>query len=177
MGVRTRGLDIKAGAMRNAADRAARAEADIQRWNEQLALGRDMLWSPTIRAAVLAGTPRLGAAAPAPRSTCERSIAIRSLGTWPRRPHALDDDSCRPIYELADRHVFSPPPPYRSNSVDRAVDATTATTCAWRAFPSAAVCQNRTPMLGAGSAIAIPLPQQLRQPRKVHRHTPRLVAL
>jgi len=61
MGVRTRGLDIKAGAIRNAADKAARAEAEvvIQRWNEQLALGRDMLWSPTIRAALLAGTPWL----------------------------------------------------------------------------------------------------------------------
>ena len=57
-GVRTRGLDIKAGAIRNAADKAAgaAAEAVIQRWNDQLALGRDMLWSLTIRAAVLAGT-------------------------------------------------------------------------------------------------------------------------
>jgi hypothetical protein len=52
MGIRTRGLDTKAGAMRNAADKAARAEAEvvIQRWDEQLALGRDMLSSPTIRA-------------------------------------------------------------------------------------------------------------------------------
>jgi hypothetical protein len=30
-------------------------EAVIQRWNDQLALGRDMLWSPTIRAALIAG--------------------------------------------------------------------------------------------------------------------------
>jgi hypothetical protein len=61
MGVRTRGLDIKAGAMRTATEKAARAEAEgvVQRWNEQLALGRDMLWSPTIRAALLAGTPWL----------------------------------------------------------------------------------------------------------------------
>jgi hypothetical protein len=38
-------------------DKAARGEAEavIQRWNDQLALGRDMLWSPTIRAALLAG--------------------------------------------------------------------------------------------------------------------------
>jgi hypothetical protein len=35
------------------------AEAVIQRWNDQLALGRDMLWSPTIRAALLASTPWL----------------------------------------------------------------------------------------------------------------------
>jgi hypothetical protein len=61
MGVRTRGLDIKAGAMRTATEKAARAEAEgvVQRWNEQLALGRDMLWSPTIGAALLAGTPWL----------------------------------------------------------------------------------------------------------------------
>jgi hypothetical protein len=33
------------------ADRAARAEAEavIQRWNDQLSHGREMLWSPTIR--------------------------------------------------------------------------------------------------------------------------------
>jgi hypothetical protein len=61
MGVRTRGLDIKAGAAKLKADRAARAEAEavIDRWNRRLATGRDMLWSPTIRAALLAGTPWL----------------------------------------------------------------------------------------------------------------------
>jgi hypothetical protein len=61
MGVRTRGLDIKAGAAKLKADRAARAEAEavIQRWNDQLSRGRDMLWSPMIRAALLAGTPWL----------------------------------------------------------------------------------------------------------------------
>jgi hypothetical protein len=60
MGVRTRGLDIKAGAAKLKADRAARAEAEavIQRWNDQLSQGRDMLWSPTIRAALLAGVSR-----------------------------------------------------------------------------------------------------------------------
>jgi hypothetical protein len=58
MGVRTRGLDIKAGAAKLKADRASRAEAEavIQRWNDQLSRGRDMLWSPTIGAALLAGT-------------------------------------------------------------------------------------------------------------------------
>jgi hypothetical protein len=47
---------------RDAADKAARAEAEavIQRWNDQLALGRDMLWSPTMRAALLAGTRPCG---------------------------------------------------------------------------------------------------------------------
>jgi hypothetical protein len=38
MGVRTRGLDIKAGAAKLKADRAARLEAEavVQRWNDQL---------------------------------------------------------------------------------------------------------------------------------------------
>ena len=59
MGIRTRGRDIKANAVRSAADKAVRAEAEavLQRWNDQLALGRDMLSSPTIPAAPLAGTP------------------------------------------------------------------------------------------------------------------------
>jgi hypothetical protein len=61
MGVRTRGLDIAINAKRQVADAAARAEAKavIERWNEQLAGSQDMLWSPTIRAALIAGTPWL----------------------------------------------------------------------------------------------------------------------
>jgi hypothetical protein len=74
-------LDIKAGAAKLKADRAARLEAElvIDRWKRRLATGRDMLWSPTIRAALVAGTPWLDVicpgAAPAGRSTCERSTA------------------------------------------------------------------------------------------------------
>jgi hypothetical protein len=61
MGVRTRGLDIAVNAKRQVADAAARGEAQgvIERWNEHLAASRDMLWSPTIRAALIAGTPWL----------------------------------------------------------------------------------------------------------------------
>jgi hypothetical protein len=61
MGVRTRGLDIKAGAAKLKAEKAARLEAEfvVDRWNRRLATGRDMLWSPTIRAARVAGTPWL----------------------------------------------------------------------------------------------------------------------
>jgi hypothetical protein len=83
MGVRTRGLDIKAGAMRKAADKAARAEAEvvIQRWNEQLALGRDMLWSPTIRAALLAGTPWLDVFCPG--CGTNKAIDLRTLDRHP----------------------------------------------------------------------------------------------
>jgi hypothetical protein len=56
MGIRTRGLDIAINAKRQVADAAARAEAKavIERWNEQLVASRDMLWSPTIRAALIA---------------------------------------------------------------------------------------------------------------------------
>jgi len=85
MGIRTRGLDMKAGFQRDAADRAARAEANtvIQRWNDQLALGRDMLWSPTIRGALLAGTPWLDVFCPG----CGTSKAI-DLRTIDRHPLA-----------------------------------------------------------------------------------------
>jgi hypothetical protein len=56
MGVQTRGLDISLNAKRQVADAAARAEAQgvIERWNEQLAASRDILWSPTIRAGLIA---------------------------------------------------------------------------------------------------------------------------
>jgi hypothetical protein len=45
MGVRTRGLDIRAGAATLKANRAARIEAElvVERWNRRLATGRDML--------------------------------------------------------------------------------------------------------------------------------------
>jgi hypothetical protein len=61
MGVRTLGLDIAKNAKRQFADDAARAEAKavIDRWNEKLAASRDILWSPTIRAALIARTPWL----------------------------------------------------------------------------------------------------------------------
>jgi hypothetical protein len=85
MGVRTRGIDIKAGATRNAADEAARAEAEaeavIQRWNDQLGLGRDMLWSPTIRGALLAGTPWLDVFCPG--CGTNRAIDLRTIDRHP----------------------------------------------------------------------------------------------
>jgi hypothetical protein len=85
MGVRTRGLDIKAGAAMLKADKAARLEAElvIDRWNRRLASGRDMLWSPTIRAALVAGTPWLDVFCPG----CGTSRAI-DLRTVDRHPLA-----------------------------------------------------------------------------------------
>jgi hypothetical protein len=85
MGVRTRGLDIKAGAAKLKADRAARlaAELVVDRRNRRLATGRDTLWSPTIRAALVAGTPWLDAFCPG----CGTSRAI-DLRTVDRHPLA-----------------------------------------------------------------------------------------
>jgi hypothetical protein len=81
MGVRTRGLDIKAGAAKLKADRAACAEAEavFQRW--RLSRGRDMLWSPTIRAALLAGTPWLDVFCPGCGTS--RAIDLRSFDRHP----------------------------------------------------------------------------------------------
>jgi hypothetical protein len=83
MGVRTRGLDMKAGFRRDAADKAARAEAEavIQRWNDQLAIGRGILWSPTIRAALLAGTPWLDVFCPGCGTS--RAIDLRTIDRHP----------------------------------------------------------------------------------------------
>jgi hypothetical protein len=48
------------------------AELVIDRWNRRLATGRDMLWSPTIRATLIAGTPWLDVLCPG----CGTSRAI-----------------------------------------------------------------------------------------------------
>src|SRR5271168_1148989 len=84
MGIGTRGLDTAINAKRRAADVAMRAEAKgvIDRWNEQLAAGRDMLWSPTIRA-LIASTPWLDVYCPG----CGTSRAI-DLRTVDRHPLA-----------------------------------------------------------------------------------------
>jgi hypothetical protein len=83
MGVRTRGLDIAINAKRQVAGAAARAEAKavIERWNEQLAAGRDMLWSPTIRAAPIAGTPWLDVFCPCCGTS--RAIDLRKVDRHP----------------------------------------------------------------------------------------------
>jgi hypothetical protein len=85
MGIRRRGLDIKVGARRHAADKAARAEAKavVERWNEQLAASRDMLWSPTIPAALIAGTPWLDVLCPGYGTS--RAIDLRKRRRWRAR--------------------------------------------------------------------------------------------
>jgi hypothetical protein len=70
---------------RQVADAAARAEAKgvVERWNEQIAASRDMLWSPMIRAALHPGsTCSARAAGRAGRLIFERSTDIPS----PRSP-------------------------------------------------------------------------------------------
>jgi hypothetical protein len=81
--IRARGLDIKAGAKQRVADKAVRAEAQavIERWNEQLAASRDLLWSPTIRAALIAGTPWLDVYCPGCGTS--RAIDLRNVDRHP----------------------------------------------------------------------------------------------
>ena len=60
-----------------------RAEANgvIDRWNKQLAAGRDMLWSPTIRAALIAGTPWVDVYCPGCGTS--RAIDLRTVNRHP----------------------------------------------------------------------------------------------
>jgi hypothetical protein len=53
----------------------------VERWNAALAAGRGALWSPTIRAAVTAGTPWLDMYCPGRRTT--RPIDIRTIDRHP----------------------------------------------------------------------------------------------
>jgi hypothetical protein len=64
---------------RQAAEKAARKEAlqIVERWNDALAAGRGELWSPTIRAAVLAGMPWLDVYCPG--CGTGRALDIRTL--------------------------------------------------------------------------------------------------
>jgi hypothetical protein len=85
MGVRTRGPDIKASVKRGADDKASRradAKAVVDRWNEQLAAGRDMLWSPTIRAALLGGTPWLDVFCPGCRLASVGTLVLGLRCSW-----------------------------------------------------------------------------------------------
>jgi hypothetical protein len=83
MGVRTRGLDIAAYLRREAADKAAREEAlrIVERWNAAIAARRDIWWSPTIRAAIVAGIPWANVYCGGCR-TC-RSLDLRTIDRPP----------------------------------------------------------------------------------------------
>jgi hypothetical protein len=66
-----------------AANHAARAEAEgvVQRWNDAIATGADIWWSPTIRAALVAGTPWLDVYCPGCQTS--RAIDIRTIDRHP----------------------------------------------------------------------------------------------
>jgi hypothetical protein len=94
MGVRTRGLDIKAASLRDAADRAAREEAArvVEHWLKSIGAGKDISWSPTIRAVSVIHThwvrlfllPRLSCSIRSSKSLASFTDSIRpthSLGT------------------------------------------------------------------------------------------------
>jgi hypothetical protein len=87
MGVRTRGHDLAAYLRTNTADQAARDDAArvIERWNGALAAGRDIWWSPTIRAALVAGTPWLEVYCPGCQTI--RALDIRTID---RASHGVD---------------------------------------------------------------------------------------
>jgi hypothetical protein len=67
----------------SAADVAARDEARrvVDRWNRAIAAGRDIWWSPTMRAAIVAGTPWLDVYCPGCRTS--RAIDIRAIDRHP----------------------------------------------------------------------------------------------
>jgi hypothetical protein len=109
MGVRTRGLDIKAGAAKLEADRAVRAEAElvIDRWNRRLATGRDMLWPPTIRAALIAGTPWLDVFCPGCRTS--RAIDLRTVAPPPLRSATFFSNTASTFLKSSEPPSPSPP--------------------------------------------------------------------
>jgi hypothetical protein len=76
-------MGIASNAKRQVADAAARAEAKavIERWNEHLSASRDMLWSPTIRAALIAGTPWLDVFCPGCGTS--RALGLRRVDRHP----------------------------------------------------------------------------------------------
>jgi hypothetical protein len=81
--------DFRGLAVKRLADAAARAEAKgvVEGWNEQLAASRDMLWSPTIRAALIAGPPWLDVFCPGCGTS--RAIDLRKVDRHPLASVAL----------------------------------------------------------------------------------------
>ena len=61
--------------------RGIRRGGVVERWNAALAAGRGALWSPTIRCAVIAGTPWLEVYCPGCRTS--RAIDIRTIDRHP----------------------------------------------------------------------------------------------
>jgi hypothetical protein len=81
MGIRTRLPDMIATWRSRAEANAARTEARrvVDRWNAELAAGNDVWWSPTIRAAVIAGMPWLDVYCPGCRTSRAPLPVVRGL--------------------------------------------------------------------------------------------------
>jgi hypothetical protein len=81
MGNRTRLPDMLSKWQTRTEAEAARTEARrvVERWNQDLVAGRDMWWSPTIRAALVAGMPWLDV----PGCGTVRALDIRSVDRHP----------------------------------------------------------------------------------------------
>jgi hypothetical protein len=79
----TGGHDIIASLRAGAADKAARDDAArvIERWYQLLAAGHDLWWSPTIRAAIVAGMPWFDVHCPGCRTS--RSLDLRTIDRHP----------------------------------------------------------------------------------------------
>jgi hypothetical protein len=82
MGTRTRLPDMRAK-WRRAEETAARAEAErvVEHWNRDVRIGRDVWWSPTIRSAIVAGTPWLNVHCPGCGTS--RMIDVRAIDRHP----------------------------------------------------------------------------------------------
>jgi hypothetical protein len=83
MGARTRHPEMLAKWRSRAEAEAAVAETRrvVERWNQELAAGRDIWWSPTIRAAIVAGMPWLDVYCSGCKTS--RAIDIRTIDRHP----------------------------------------------------------------------------------------------
>jgi hypothetical protein len=83
MGVRTRDLDMAASWLKAEAELAAREHAVrvVEAWNKVIAAGPDVWWSPTIRAAIVAGMPWADVYCPGCQTS--RSIDLRTIDRHP----------------------------------------------------------------------------------------------
>jgi hypothetical protein len=83
MGNRTRLPDMLSKWQTRTEAEAARTEARrvVERWNQDLVAGRDMWWSPTIRAALVAGMPWLDVHCPGCGTV--RALDIRTVDRYP----------------------------------------------------------------------------------------------
>jgi hypothetical protein len=87
MGARTRDIEYAESWRKTVAERDARAEAVrvVEAWNKTIAAGRDVWWSPTIRAAIVARACRLPmSTAQGARQTVALTYGVSTVIRWRR---------------------------------------------------------------------------------------------